>query len=269
MKNAPLRDRFLAAYLKRGWRGFSRLYDFLKPAAARRVIQARTIYGSQFLLTPHDNIDHHVLTEGFYESEVIDALRPDLDAPDAVLWVVGANFGLHAVTAKLLHPTARVLAFEPSPLMAARVLENAALNGIEIELHTTALADAIGILPFHANATGNPGMSTLHPVPGLVYDHRFNVATTTAAAVIEGGHGPAPTVLLVDAEGAEESVLRGFGPHLARSELRRIVFEADNDLLTRPDALHALVTGAGFRIEKLVRHEQTAHALSNFLGTRQ
>lgn len=270
MKPPPLRDRFLAAYLGRGWRGFHFLFNRLKPVAARRRLQVRTRYGAHFLLSPHDIIDHHVLTEGFYESEVLDALRPELDAPGAVLWVVGANFGLHAVTAKVLHPGARVIAFEPSPLMAARLLEHAALNGVDVELHTAALSDAAGILPFHANAAGNPGMSTLHPVDGQRYDHRFQVATATAADVIAGGHAPAPTVLLVDAEGAEEAVLRGFGAHLAAPTLRRLVFEAANDLLAAPGAqpLRDLATDAGFTLQQLERREHTAHALSNFLGLR-
>ena len=82
----------------RGWRGFARLYGLLKPAGGRRALRASTRYGSQFFLEPFDNVDSHVLAEGFYESEVLEAVRPVLGR-GAVLWVVGANFGLHAVTA--------------------------------------------------------------------------------------------------------------------------------------------------------------------------
>lgn len=265
----PWRDRLLTHWRAHGWRGFHRLRALL-PAATPGPLLVATCYGTRFRLFPGDEIDSHVIREGFYESEVIEALRPALASPGAVLWVVGANFGLHAVTAKCLHPAAQVIAFEPSPAMGARLLENCALNRMPVTLHTSALGDGEAILPFHANASGNPGMSTLHPVGGFSYDHEFRVAVLTAAAVIDRGLAPAPTALLVDAEGAETAVLRGFGRHLTAPALRLVVFEAGNDFLEtrQPAALHACVTDAGFRLEKLTRREETAHTLSNFLARR-
>lgn len=261
-------DRFLACYRKRGWRGFTRFYDLLKPSAGQHRIQVRTPYGSQFLLSPWDAVDSHVILEGFYESEVLEALRPALEKPDAVLWVIGANFGLHAITAKFIYPKAHVVAFEPSPAMSTRILENCALNQVKIDLHTYAFSDTNSVLSFHANASGNPGMSTLHPCEGLVYDHRFSVATFAPATVLERGLAPAPTALLVDAEGAEEEILRGFGQHLAAPKLKSFVFEAANEFLEqhKPSELQKLVTDAGFSIRKLERRESTGHSLSNFLA---
>ncbi|MBI5771142.1 MAG: FkbM family methyltransferase [Verrucomicrobia bacterium] len=264
------RDRLVAHFRRRGWRGFARLYDLLKPIGGRRQLRAVSRYGTQFFLTPWDSVDTHVLCEGFYESEVLESVRPALAQPGAVLWVVGANFGLHAITAKYLHPAATVVAFEPSPAMGARVIENCELNGVKLDLHAYALADATGALPFFANASGNPGMSTLHPVEHLPYDHRFYVATLTAAQVIERGLAPAPTAMIVDAEGAEIEVLRGMGAHLQAPALQIVVFEAENHFLERraPADLHAVVTGAGFALRKLERRERTAHNLSNFAATR-
>lgn len=263
------RDRLLACFRRRRWRGFGTLHRWLKPAGARRELLAVTRYGSRFFLNPGDAIDTHVLLEGFYESEVLDAVRPVL-GPGAVLWVVGANFGLHAVTAKFLHPEATVVAFEPSPAMAARLLEHGELNAAKIDLHAYALGEGTAALPFFANATGNPGMSTLHPVDAFGYDQRFVVATFSAAEVIARGLAPAPTALIVDAEAAEAEVLRGFGRHLADPALRAVVFETGNDFLAtrEPADLHALVTGAGLTVRQLVRRENTAHNLSNFLATR-
>ena len=264
------RDRLLVAHRRRGWRGFIRLYTWLKPITGRRQLRTVSRYGSQFFLTPWDSVDYHVLKEGFYESEVLEALRPALDQPGAVLWVVGANFGLHAVTAKYLHPAATVVAFEPSPAMGARLIEHCELNQLKVDLHAYALTDANGALPFFANASGNPGMSTLHPVNVSDYHHKFFVATLSAADVIARGLAPAPTVMLVDAEGAEAEVLRGFGSHLAAPTLRTIVFEAGDDFLVtkQPADLYALVTDAGFSLRQLVRNEDTAHTLSNFVGSR-
>ena len=263
------RDRLLTLFRRRNWRGFIRLYDLLKPISSRRSLRVVTRYGSQFFLTPWDSVDTHVISEGFYESEVLEAVRPAL-GPGAALWVVGANFGLHAVTAKCLHPETRVVAFEPSPAMAARILENCELNDLTLDLHAYALADRTTMLPFFANASGNPGMSTLHPVAQFAYDQRFMVATNSAAEVIGRGLAPPPTAMIVDAEGAETEVLCGFGSQLKAAGLRVIVFEAPNDFLTtrQPADLYALVHEAGFTLKILDRHEHTAHALSNFLATR-
>lgn len=266
----PWRDRLLARHRASGRRGFRRLLSLLKPDPARRSILARTRYGSVFRLAPDDVIDTHVLVEGFYESEVLEALLPALSAPDAVLWVVGANFGLHAVTAATLRPDLRVVAFEPSPAMGARVIENASLNAARIDLHAYALSAHEGVFPFHANASGNPGMSSLHRWAGGTFDHCFHVAAMTAAAVIDGGIAPAPTALIVDAEGAEEEVLRGFGARLADTSLRLVVVEADERLLESPARapIRALLEDAGFVLERLVRRENTAHALANFRARR-
>lgn len=266
------RDRLIVKFRREGYRGFVRLYALLKPITGRRQLRVTSRYGSQFFLTPWDSVDHHVVMEGFYESEVLEALRPGLSQPGAVLWVVGANFGLHAITAKYLHPSATVVAFEPSPAMGARLIEHCDLNKVKIDLHAYALTDTIGALPFFANASGNPGMSTLHPGDDTSnYQHKFVVATLAAANVIARGLAPAPTILLVDAEGAEAEVLRGFGPHLAAPALRTVVFEADNNFLRtgQPADLHALVTQAGLTLRQLARNEDTAHSLSNFVGSRE
>lgn len=263
------RDHLLSHFRRKNWRGFVRLYGILKPKTAHRSLRTVTRYGNQFFLTPWDSVDTHVLKEGFYESEVLESVRPHLGG-GKVLWVVGANFGLHAITAKCLYPNLRVIAFEPSPAMGTRILENCELNAVTIDLHAYALSDAPGALPFFANASGNPGMSTLHPVDTSSYDHRFVVATVTAANVIERAVAPAPNALIVDAEGAETEVLRGFGTHLANPSLKVLVLEAPNEFLKtgEPRDLRDLIAAAGFSLRKLERQEKTGHSLSNFVGTR-
>jgi len=265
------RDRLITYFRRRNWRGFVRLYDWLKPPhMVRRSLRVTSRYGSQFWLTPWDSVDHHVIMEGFYESEVLEALRPQL-GPGKVLWVIGANFGLHAVTAKWLHPETQVVAFEPSPAMATRLIENCELNAVNVDLHTYALSDRAGGFPFFANNSGNPGMSTLHPQQGNLYDNHFTVAAMTAAAVINDRLAPPPHAVLLDAEGAEAMVLQGFEAHLASPDLQRLVVEAPNEFLTtqQPAQLYLLLARNGFTLTKLTRHENTGHTLSNFLATKE
>ncbi|MEO8204543.1 MAG: hypothetical protein ABI615_00075 [Chthoniobacterales bacterium] len=122
-----LRDRLLATFHRRGWRGFHPLYRF----AGKPSIFIRTIYGSIMGLHPIDYIDGIVLREGYYESEVFEALLPYL-RKGAVFWDIGANFGLHSLTAKHCAPDLIVHAFEPNITIFQRITANIAANDIVI-----------------------------------------------------------------------------------------------------------------------------------------
>lgn len=267
----PWRDRVLADWARRRWRGFLRLKSLLKPTGGGPAVLTSSRYNTRFHLTLWDSVDTHVLREGFYESEVIEALGPGLARqPDSVLWVVGANFGLHAVTLKYLHPAARVVAFEPSPAMTARLLENAELNGVALELHAYALSDTSGIQTFHANNLGNPGMSTLLPCNSRDYQQRFRVAVFRPSEIVAAGLAPAPDMMVIDAEGSELAILRGLGDLLAGDRLKTVIFEAGKHLLDSPrDALYRLLSDAGFTITQLQRRENTAHELENYLASKR
>jgi FkbM family methyltransferase len=149
-------------------------------------------------------------------------------------------------------------------------MENSDLNGAVVELNAYALSDQVATLPFFANTAGNPAMSTLFPSPDGSYGMQINVATTTAAEVVRSGRAPLPTAIILDAEGAEAAILRGFGAIVSHPGLRVIVFEAAADLLAGPRASEVLdiLRAAGFGIEPLVRRERTGHSLANFAARK-
>ncbi|HQY06006.1 MAG TPA: FkbM family methyltransferase [Lacunisphaera sp.] len=258
----PLGDRVLAAYFRRNWRGFWRLMSFRE----KKSLRARSLYGSFFELHPQEYIDAIVLREGYYEAEVIEALRPYLRT-EAVFWDVGANIGLHTVTAARLAPQAQIVAFEPSPATFARLAGHVRLNGCAADLQPIALGDRDGSATLYINTGGNAGMSSImHPETGPGTSVRLARADTLVSA----GTVPAPTVMKLDVEGAEEGVLRGFGELLERPSLQAVVFETTAELLADPaqcTATRRLLT-AGFRIEALPRTQAAAHRLANFLAYR-
>lgn len=128
-RSIPFGDRLTRWMIIRRLRGVGTLCRFFGRFVTANAVTATKRYGSSFVLRPNDYIDRIVLSEGFYESEVLDALLNELPS-GGVLWDVGANFGLHGVTAKVRRPDIRVVCFEPSPESAVRVLERAALNGV-------------------------------------------------------------------------------------------------------------------------------------------
>lgn len=261
----PLSDRFLTWWWRRGWRGF----HTLRRLRGSRQLLGRTPYGSIFALDPLAYIDGIVLREGYYESEVFEALRPYLGA-DAVLWDIGGNFGLHSVTAKLLAPATQVFAFEPNPTMIAEIQRNARLNGVVVSVIPYALADSEGPHIFHVNDQGNAGMSTLHAWSGGHYDREITVDCARGDRLVAAGRIPAPTVIKLDVEGGEAAVLAGLGRLLDRPQLRAVVFEAVAGLAQAPDTdpIAGPLRAAGFRFAPLRRREHSAHPLDNYLATR-
>lgn len=254
------RDRILAWWWRRHFRGYITLRRLLKGGSLHREIRCPSRYGSRFLLDPANYIDGRVVAEGYYESEVIDALVPSL-GPDAVFWDVGANFGLHAVTAAHLAPLATVVAFEPNPREHTRLLRHRDWNATRLVTSTVALSNAAGIVPLHLGPEGNTGMSALAPRSQAHDTGIVLVMTAKGDELVSQGQVPAPTCLKIDVEGHEAAVCEGLAQSLAHPRCRLVVFE---DGASAQSPVKQRLKDAGFTIEPLVRREDTAHPLLNF-----
>lgn len=260
-----LSDRFLTRYARRGWRGFLTLQRILH----RSTIEVQTRHSAVMALHPSDYIDRIVLHEGYYEPEVFDALRPFF-APGVVLWDIGANFGLHSVSAAVAEPALQVHSFEPNPAMFPRLAAHVRRNGVDIRCWPIALGDRDGTTTLHVVTSGNPGMTTLTPWSEAHYDTEVQVPLVRADTLIDRGDTSAPHLIKLDVEGSETAVLAGFGRRLADPELRAVVFETKADLLRDPAQCPAarLLQAAGFSFQALPRTAGSAHALGNFIARR-
>jgi len=228
------------------------------------TILARTAYNNLFALHPFAYIDQTVIRSGYYESEVLAALRPRL-GPAAVLWDIGANFGLHGITAKILSPETAVVCFEPAPAIHARTVHNAALNQADIRLVSLALSERAGYAPLHLAPPGNSGMTTLSPWSGGTYTGTVLVATARGDDLIAAGVLPAPTLIKIDVEGHELAALAGLASALAAPACRTVVFE---DSFGANSPVKNLLRSVGFAISPLGRLEPTAHTLGNFTAEK-
>jgi FkbM family methyltransferase len=259
-----LRDRLLTAWWLRRWRGYLTLRRLLPRGLHGDCLRFATPYGSQFLLDPLAYIDGIVVREGFYESEVLEALRARLHL-GSVLWDIGANFGLHAVTLARLVPEATVVAFEPNPAEHARLFRHRAANTPHLITSSLALSDSAGLLPLHLGPEGNSGMTTLAPWSQASYSGTVMVYAATGDSLISSGSLPAPTVIKLDVEGHESAVLRGLARALAHPSCELVVFEDSPDEAT---PVKQLLRAAGFSLRPLVRNEQSTHALANFVAEK-
>jgi FkbM family methyltransferase len=256
-------DNIFVKWRRSGMRGFTRAQSVWHAVGGRTELIAKTRYGSRFSLDPLSVIDDAVLREGYYESEVFDAILKHL-TPNAVFWDIGSNFGLHSITVKFTRPDTRVFAFEPNSVMAARIQQQAAINHLDINVVCAALSNSDDPQLLHIPGKGNPGMATLSPWDQAKYERTCIVPCFRAETLMRRKLCSFPNVVKLDVEGFEPQVLEGFGRTLENTELRAVIFEGASDTSGPAMTLKA----AGFKISKLNRNEETAHSLHNFVAER-
>lgn len=267
MQSSGLVHSALRAYFKSGLKGFYTLNRLLN--AGYPTLTVKNKYGVIFTLSPSNFIDSTVLKEGYYESEVVEALK-NFISPGAVFWDIGANFGLHGITLKKLYPELEVCLIEPLPAMCLRCQRHAKRNEIDVRILEAGLFDRNDLLPLYTDHSQSEGESSFLDHGRRKLTHRTTAQVFRGDEIIKSGKLPAPSLLKIDVEGAELNVLNGFGEYLENPTLRAIVFEAQNALLdaSLEHMLAPLLIQKGFSIEKLPRNEHTRHSLSNFLAYR-
>jgi FkbM family methyltransferase len=124
--------------------------------------------------------------------------------PGSVFYDVGANIGFFSTLAgRLVAPGGSVWAFEPFPSSAQRARENATLNGFA---HVTVTEAAVGRECGRLTLALGKG-SQEHRAASDGEGMQVDVVSIDAWRARVGA--PAPTVVMIDAEGAELDVLEG------------------------------------------------------------
>lgn len=122
---------------------------------------------------------------------------------------VGAHVGLYGVSAaRLLGERGRVLLFEPNPVSRRQLTENLALNACDnVVVSAAAVSDKPGRAALHAPQYGDASWSSL--TEGLFTDDEtIEVDTTTLDTEVQR-HSLRPSLVKIDVEGHESSVLAG------------------------------------------------------------
>lgn len=168
---------------------------------------------------------------GHYEPSVQNALADSVKAGD-VVYDVGAHIGFFSIGAARLG--ARVFAFEPSPENAARLRRNVQLNAADVDVVEAAAWDRDDGVQLVAGGSDSEWRAQEGgPVESLTLD-RFALSH------------PAPSLVKIDAEGAEARVLRG-ARELLRTSRPMIVCEL-HDAAARAEIERIL---EGYRFESL------------------
>jgi len=131
---------------------------------------------------------------------------------------VGANIGLYSLlAAKVVGPSGKVIAFEPHPLAAKRLRENAALNGLtNVEVHEAGAGASSGRTFITAD------LDTVNHIAPLGGSGTLETRIEPLDAVLGTRRA---TVVKIDAEGFEFEVLRGARRVLREKRVDALVVE--------------------------------------------
>jgi FkbM family methyltransferase len=161
---------------------------------------------------------------GVYESFVADTLRRELTA-GAFCVDIGSHIGYHALLmSRLVAPKGKVVAFEPFPQTFRFLQENAKLNSaFNLKSENIAISERCEKIKLTFSADEDFSMTP--SVAGYAVRRREAVVEVPSVTldVYLDRLGESPSLIQIDVEGAEMSVLRGAEDTLRRVQPKLIV----------------------------------------------
>jgi FkbM family methyltransferase len=158
---------------------------------------------------------------------------------------VGANTGLYALAAAALNPEARILAVEPVPRIAEKLLANIKLNAFDISLLQAAVTDFDGSAELFDTTSEHSYSSSLDPSLLKGYEMiKVPVRAVRLDTAFDELGWPRVDLLKIDVEKCEAAALAGMQASLARDRPTILVEILDDSLELR---LGDTLRGLGYR----------------------
>lgn len=168
--------------------------------------------------------------------------------PGSILLDIGAYIGGYAVLAgRHIGPAGKVVAFEPDPRNFATLARNVRANGLEtvVSAVQAACADTNGKATFWLNPGDGSASSLVRPY------HEGRQITVPVVRLDDALPSIRPSIIKIDAEGAELGILRGLRGAIERSPHVVIFCECNPGALaltgTSPRELLRELSQLGFR----------------------
>ncbi|MGH9136467.1 MAG: FkbM family methyltransferase [Acidimicrobiales bacterium] len=216
-------------------------------AARPREFRRTLANGLTFEGTTDDLLSLRVHLFGVWEPTLTAFIEHRL-RPGDVFVDVGANHGWFSlVAAPLVGPNGKVVAIEPSPVIAAQLRRRVATNGLDnLRVVEEAVAEAERTVTVVHGPAEHTGLTR-------IASERGGGPTVTArplADILDDGEVVAARMVKIDVEGSEFDVVLGMRPLLDR--LRRdaeVVIEVGPERVgpRQTEALFEIMAGSGFR----------------------
>lgn len=185
------------------------------------------------------------------EQEVIQDVLGSLK-PEDVFYDVGANVGTY--TCFTASKANKVVAFEPEPQNVSRLSENIELNNIDVKIVEIALSNINGVVDL--TLSGDEVGEGNHAISTNDDGRTIKVETAKGDSVVARRNIPAPTVIKIDVEGAELSVLQGFRKTLCEN-CRLVYVEVHPDKIGEFGAeasdIRTFLKETGFEVTELTQ----------------
>ncbi|HET8580410.1 MAG TPA: FkbM family methyltransferase [Nitrospiraceae bacterium] len=234
-------------------------------APIHRLIRVSVRASSSLLLTlasgvtrfelPRDDVAPYfrfALVSGHYQEEVV-ALYRSLLRPGMIVVDVGAHAGYHTLRfARLVRPTGRVIAFEPSPATFSALRRNIVRRRLSnVTLEQKAVTCGTGKAPLYYSYS-SLGHSI---VPSLASGEHTLVDCVSLDRYCEAIGINNVNLIKINAEGAEVDVLSGMQSLLQRSADPWVIAEFSPKYLKAagypPSRLIDFLLGLGFQIYEI------------------
>jgi FkbM family methyltransferase len=181
-----------------------------------------------------DLVCYQIATQGWYEPEMVDAIRKAL-RPETVFFDVGAHIGQYSLMAA--EECHAVHSFEANHLTFGALRHNVISNKLgNVTVNQCAVCDRAGTAEFYESPGDNPGASSLYGKGEKVTIRTISLDSYAAEI------GDRPIVIKIDVEGAELQVLRGAKKLLSR-----------NDVVVFAELIESLQNRAGSSREEVLK----------------
>ena len=185
------------------------------------------------------------------EEKVIRSLLADLQEDD-VVYDVGANIGIYSCFIMSAGVSTQTISFEPHTGNIQKLSKNLNMNGDSWRSYQIALGDKDAMVPFHI-ASDEPGESRHSISTG---ESRVKTMQQRGDTLVKEETLPAPTIMKIDVEGAEYSVIRGFGELLQNVRIIYCEIHKDADGGSK---VERMLRAEGFDLEVLQSEQDTYH----------
>jgi FkbM family methyltransferase len=217
-----------AQILLRAWpfpRGAGRIIDrfFAKLKFKDQTTVVRTTDEFDISVMPNDLIGRHLYLTGEFDRSIVEILLSFADPGDTLL-DIGANIGYVSSCFLKNVPDSKVVAVEPQPDVLAMLKTNLDRFG-RSKIYPYAISDQDGEAWFQIDRH-NMGAGRL--INGAPNDHSISIKTRTADSLFFDTNIERIDLVKIDAEGAEEAIIRSCANHFAEKQPKAIIFEDNN-----------------------------------------
>jgi FkbM family methyltransferase len=175
---------------------------------------------------------------------------------------VGAHVGFHSLVARhLVGPNGLIIAIEPQPYNAQKILANWRANGfVNLKLYVAAAGPQNGWVTLHDQVVTDRSVLTLLEKGGKNQAQGFEVPLIRLDSVIEKQQVKRIKVLKLDVEGYESEVMKGLGELQKRVD--NIIFEffAKPQFEKGNQNLLSAIETAGYKISTIDGQPWTGNA---------